>query len=105
MSPRAAPHILFRLRLRSHPASLTSASLSTLLCHPRQRLRSHPASVTCDLEALREALTHPSALRVHVACDVLSQPDPVLPWIRDFLPRPQVGRYSTAAQGNDPCFG
>lgn len=62
------------------------ATLTSIL----QRCRTSPAALLADLDAFREALTHPSNLRIHVVSDLRHQPDPVRPWLRDFLPPPQA---------------
>jgi Zn-dependent M16 (insulinase) family peptidase len=69
---------------RSNHAATSLRCQHAVLHHVLQRLRTHPASVVSDLENLLRVMTHPDNLRVHVACDMLSQPDPVRPWVWDF---------------------
>lgn len=75
---------------RSNHAATSFIRQYGVLTAVLQRLRTHPLGILTELTALQEALTQPWNLRVHVVCDVLAQPDPVRPWLRDFLPLTQA---------------
>ncbi len=75
---------------RSNHATTNFVKQYGVLTAALQRLRTNPLGLLADLAALQEALTQPWNLRVHIVCDVLAQPDPVRPWLRDFLPLSQA---------------
>jgi len=81
---------------RSNHAATSFVRQYGVLTAVMQRLGTQPTGLLTDLAALQETLTQAWNLRIHVVCDVLAQPEPVRPWLRDFLPLSQA-RYAVKA--------
>lgn len=87
---------------RSNHAATCFVRQHAVLNSVLHRCRANPSSLLADMEALREALTQPNNLRVHVVCDLAHQPDPVRPWLRDFLPLQQARLATQSLRASSP---